>query len=274
MFSESVMARFGGIARLYGVQGLESLQRSHGCVIGIGGVGSWAAEALVRSGLGAITLIDLDEVCVTNSNRQIHALTSTVGQSKVVAMKERLLLINPECRIKTIEDFVDSENVMTLLSGPFDLVIDAIDNVPAKAAIIAYCRRNKLNLVCTGAAGGQTNPLAIDVADINKTYNDPLAAKTRALLRRRYGFTRNTKRNYGIPCVYSTQQLMYPQPDGSVCHTRSLENGEVKLDCSGGFGASTMMTASFGFTAASLGIDRLLKRCRASNELLADESAQ
>ncbi len=265
MLSESASNRFGGIARLYGVQGLERLLASHACIVGIGGVGSWAAEALARTGVGALTLIDLDEICVTNSNRQIHSLASTVGQSKVMVMRERLLQINPECRVTVVEDFIDSDNVRRLLEGPFDLVIDAIDNVPAKAAVVAYCRRNKVNLVCTGAAGGQTDPLAIDIADLNKTYNDPLLANVRSLLRKRYGFSRNTRRNYGVSCVYSTQQLLYPQADGSVCSQKSLTDGEVKLDCSGGFGAATMVTASFGFVAAARGVERILKQVKSTD---------
>ncbi|RRJ84769.1 tRNA cyclic N6-threonylcarbamoyladenosine(37) synthase TcdA [Aestuariirhabdus litorea] len=274
MLSESAASRFGGIARLYGSRGLEHLLAAHACVIGIGGVGSWAAEALARTGVGTITLIDLDEVCVTNSNRQVQALASTIGQPKVQVMRERLLQINPECRVSVVEDFIDSDNVQQLLDAPFDLVVDAIDNVPAKAAVIAYCKRNKLNLVCTGAAGGQTDPLAVSFTDLNKTYNDPLLAKVRSLLRRRYGFSRNTRRNYGIPCVFSTQQLIYPQPDGSVCNQKSLSDGEVRLDCSGGFGAATMVTANFGLVAVAKGVERLLKRSEAKAPQLAGESAQ
>lgn len=259
MRSEGVLLRFGGVQRLYGAAGLDRFLSSHVAVIGIGGVGSWAAEALARSGIGEITLIDLDDICVTNTNRQIHALSGTVGCSKVEVMKDRLIAINPECRVHCVEDFIDGENIPDLITAQFDVVIDAIDNVKAKAALIAHCKRNKITLVCTGAAGGQTDPLSITISDLNKTYNDPLASKVRSFLRRHHGFSRNTSRNYGIPCVYSTQQLVYPQPDGSVSHQKTLNEGEVKLDCSGGFGAVTMVTASFGFAAASKALERLLK---------------
>lgn len=249
--------RFGGIGRLYGVQGLQRLSQAHVCVVGIGGVGSWAAEALARSGIGKISLIDLDDVCITNTNRQLHALQSQVGRLKVEVLGERLLAINPECQVQTHMEFVTAKNLSQLISTDLSYVVDCIDSVQSKAALIAYCKRHKIRLVTTGAAGGQIDPTQIQIADLNKTRNDPLARKVRSLLRREYGFSRNPSRNYSIPCVYSTEQLKYPQPDGSVCATKSFADGSTKLDCSSGFGAATMVTGTFGFVAASRVVQRL-----------------
>ena len=242
--------RFGGIARLYGLEALERFRTSRVVVVGIGGVGSWIAEALARTGFNHLTLIDMDDICVTNTNRQIHTLTTTVGQLKVEALAERLKGINPDIEIDAVMDFVTPDNLVDHLSG-FDFVVDAIDSVKAKAAMIAWCKRNKMPIVTTGAAGGQCDPTQITIGDLNKTYNDPLAKKVRSILRRHYGFSRNASRTYGVPCVFSTEQLKYPQPDGSVCQQKSFSDGAVKLDCSSGFGAATMVTATFGMVAAA-----------------------
>lgn len=254
--------RFGGIGRLYGVSGLERLSRARVCVVGIGGVGTWVAEALARSGIGALTLIDLDDICVTNTNRQIHALMGCVGQMKVAAMRERLLQINPECDVQTVEDFLTSKNMAAILApgdqyDHFDYVVDCIDSVRNKAALLAFCKRYKIRVVTTGAAGGQIDPTQIQIADLNKTTNDPLARKVRSLLRREYGFSRNPSRNYSIPCVFSTEQLVYPQPDGSVCQMKAFAGDSTRLDCASGFGSATMMTGTFGFVAASRVVKRI-----------------
>ncbi|NVK37009.1 MAG: tRNA cyclic N6-threonylcarbamoyladenosine(37) synthase TcdA [Gammaproteobacteria bacterium] len=259
MHGVSYQDRFAGIARLYGVAALERFRSSKVAVIGIGGVGSWAAEALARTGFGEIHLIDMDDICVSNSNRQLHTLSSTVGQLKVEATADRLKGINPELIVNPIMDFLTPSN-MTQYLGEMDYVLDAIDSVKVKAALAAWCKRNKVPLIMTGAAGGQTDPTQITVGDLNKTHNDPLAKKVRSILRREYNYSRNAKRNYSIPCVYSTEQLKYPQPDGSVCQQKSFEDGAVKLDCSGGFGAATMVTATFGFVAAAAVADRLAKK--------------
>ncbi len=169
--------RFGGIGRLYTPEGLEKLRRSHICVIGIGGVGSWAVEALARSGIGKITMIDMDDICVTNINRQIHAMSGTVAQLKTEAMKERIERINPECVVEIIDDFLTQDNLADYLNRGYDYVIDAIDSVRVKAAMIAFCKRNKIKIITTGGAGGQTDPTKIQITDLSKTVQDPLAAR-------------------------------------------------------------------------------------------------
>lgn len=251
-------ARFAGIARLYGQAPAEKIRAAHVCVVGIGGVGSWAVEALARSGVGEITLIDMDDICITNTNRQIHALTDTVGGLKVDHMAARVAQINPGCRVHVIDDFLTQETLKEYITKDFDAVLDAIDSANNKARLIAWCKRIKLPIVTTGAAGGQIDPSKISVVDLSKTTNDPLAAKVRSLLKRHYGFASSKgRKHYSVPCVYSVEPLRYPQPDGSSCSQKSVMENGVRLDCSGGFGASTMVTASFGFTAAAKVIEKI-----------------
>lgn len=244
--------RFGGIGRLYTPEGLSKLRQAHVCVIGIGGVGSWAVEALARTGIGKITMIDMDDICVTNINRQIHAMTGTVAQLKTESMKERVERINPECVIEIIDDFISPENIPEYLNRGYDYVIDAIDSVKTKAALIAYCKRNKIKLITTGGAGGQTDPSQIQIADLSKTIQDPLASKVRSLLRKEYNFSQNTERKFGVDCVFSTQPLIFPKM-GESCEISATMN------CANGFGAVTMVTATFGFFAVSRVVDKLLK---------------
>ncbi|AKO31358.1 tRNA cyclic N6-threonylcarbamoyladenosine(37) synthase TcdA [[Haemophilus] ducreyi] len=245
--------RFGGIGRLYTVEGLAVLRRAHICVIGIGGVGSWVVEALARSGIGNITMIDMDDICVTNINRQIHAMTGTVAQLKTEVMKQRVLGINPECVVDIIDDFITPENIPDYLDRSYDYVIDAIDSVKTKAALIAYCKRYKIKLITIGGAGGQTDPSQIQIADLSRTIQDPLASKVRSLLRKQYHFSQNPRRKFGIDCVFSSQPLIFPQ----------MEEGcqmSASMNCANGFGAVTMVTATFGFFAVSRVIDKLLHR--------------
>lgn len=252
--------RFGGTNRLFGVQQTQLLAKAHFCVVGIGGVGSWIAESLARTAVGEITLIDLDDICVTNTNRQIHALKDTVGDAKVDAMAQRIQQINPECKINMVEDFVTPENVAETITKQFDSVIEATDSIKAKAAIIAHCKRNKIPVITVGGAGGQIDPTQIKITDLSKTIQDPLAAKLRSELRRFHRFSTNPKRRFGVECVYSTEQLKYPQADGSVCTTKNLKDGSVKLDCNNGFGASVAVTASFGFFAAARAINKYIEK--------------
>ena len=244
--------RFGGIGRLYTPEGLAKLRQSHICVIGIGGVGSWAVEALARSGIGKITMIDMDDICVTNINRQIHALTSTVATLKTEAMKTRIAEINPECQVEIIDDFISPDNLADYLNRGYDYVIDAIDSVKTKAALIAYCKRNNIRLITTGCAGGQTDPSQIQITDLSKTIQDPLASKVRALLRKEYHFSQNPKRKFGVDCVFSTQPLIFPKM-GEGCEISATMN------CANGFGAVTIVTATFAFFAVGRVIDKLLQ---------------
>jgi len=251
--------RFGGIARLYGKQALEIFRNSHICVVGIGGVGSWAVESLARTGFGEITLIDHDDIATSNINRQIHSLSVTIEQSKVETMAERIKQINPECKVNIIDDFITETNCQKHLQQNYDYVIDAIDSIKFKCAIIYYCKRNKIPVITTGGAGGLTDPTKIEIVDLAKTWNDPLAATVRSQLRNQYNFTRNPKRSFGIKCVYSTQQQQYPTDDGNVEYAKPGVKG-VQLDCALGFGSATQVTATFGFIAVTRVIDDLLKK--------------
>lgn len=251
--------RFGGIARLYGRDALSRIAAAHVCVVGIGGVGSWAVEALARSGVGCITLIDLDDVCVTNANRQVHALDGSFERPKVLAMAERVRAINPACDVRPVEAFVSRENLRTLITQDMDFVIDAIDVAGTKAALVYHCKREKIPVITTGAAGGQLDPTQVRVVDLNRTQNDPLAAKVRSILRRHYGWSRNPKRHYAVPCVYSLEQLRYPTIDGSVSCEKSWEDGPKRLDCESGFGACMTVTATFGLVAVSRVLARLAR---------------
>jgi len=261
--------RFGGIQRLYGLQAADILKSAHICVIGIGGVGSWAAEGLARSGIGKITLIDHDDIAASNINRQLHSLSNTLEKSKVEVMAERIKQINANCQCHIIDDFITHANLKKYLEHNYDFVIDAIDSVKFKSAIIYYCKRNKIPIITTGGAGGLIDPTAIQVADLSKTWNDPLAAKVRSQLRYEYNFTKNPKRSFGIPCVFSTEQQRYPQEDGSVDFAKPGVKG-VSLDCAMGFGSSSCVTAPFGFIAAAKAIEKIIAKQSAKLKKLAD----
>ncbi|NTS76497.1 tRNA cyclic N6-threonylcarbamoyladenosine(37) synthase TcdA [Catenovulum sp. SM1970] len=250
--------RFGGTQRLYGSQGIEQLKQAHVAVVGMGGVGSWIVEALARTAIGELTLFDLDDICVSNTNRQIHAHTGNFGKDKVEAMVERVKLINPECKVNAVEDFVTTSNVREVLSTNFDYLIDATDSVQAKAGMIAWCKRNKVKVITIGGAGGQIDPSQIQIGDLAKTIQDPLLAKVRNQLRRDYNFSKNPKRKFGVEAIFSTEQLKYPASDGQVCLQKPAQGeGPAKLDCATGFGASTVVTATFGFFAASRVINKI-----------------
>ena len=260
--------RFGGIDRLYGNGTVDALVASHACVIGIGGVGSWCVEALARSGVGRLTLIDLDHVSESNINRQAHALDLTLGQAKVAAMAERVLAFSPHCRIDTIDDFITPENAAALLKG-FDVVIDAIDNVRAKVAIAATCRAHRIPLVMAGGAGGKLDPAQIRIDDLARTLQDPLLSKVRARLRKEHGFTRDARKKFGIEAVFSIEPLRYPTAvsceAGAVEADGELETHEASAAAAGlqglacaGYGSSMAVTASVGLFCASRAITHLL----------------
>jgi len=249
--------RFGGVARLYGADGLAKLQSAHMCVIGIGGVGSWAAEALARNAVGNITLIDLDNVAESNVNRQLHALDDTFGKAKVTAMRERILGINPLANVYEVEDFVTVENVAEMLSQPYDYVIDCVDDAKAKVAIAVFCRIHKLPLVTVGAAGGRLDPTRIQAADLAHVSGDRLLAKVRNQLRRDHQFPKatNSKKSdkFGIQAVYSDEPVIKPD---AACEV-DTNAGVTGLNCAG-YGSSVCVTAPFGFTASALALKSFL----------------
>lgn len=252
--------RFGGIARLYGQSGLDKFKNSHVCVVGVGGVGSWVVEALARSGIGKITMIDPDEVSESNINRQLVALDSTVGQGKCDVLVKRIADINPDCQVEVVEDLLKPDNTRELIGVEFDYVVDAIDSARSKAALVRHCKRNKIPIVCIGGAGGQVDPQQITVADITRTHNDPLLAKTRSILRYDYGFSSNLKRKYQVPCVYSTEQLSYPLPDGTMTQQKPDTERAMKMACDVGMGSATHITATFGYFAVGLLLKKIVTK--------------
>lgn len=243
--------RFGGVARLYGESGADRLRSAHVCVVGIGGVGSWTMEALARTGVGQLTAVDLDMVAESNTNRQIHALGEIYGKAKVDAMAERIALINPECKVNCIEDFVTEDNLAKILHPELSVAVDAIDQAKIKAAMIAHCRRQGTPIVVAGAAGGQLDPTQVRIADLTQTVQDPLLARVRTILRREYGYSREGKKKFGVPAVFSTEPLRYPS---SLCDAGSVASG---LNCAG-FGSSVCVTSVFGMAAAAHAIQLIL----------------
>ena len=262
--------RFGSLARLYGADELQKIQQAHICVVGIGGVGSWAIEALARTGVQRLTLIDGDDISRSNVNRQCHALESTIGQMKAKVMQQRVLDINPECECTIFEQYIDDENISDLLmprsttSGPtqkFDCVIDAIDRIKYKSLMIHFCKKNKIKIIATGGAGGLIDPLQVEVKDLSRTWNDPLASAVRLALRQVHNFSRNLKRSFGVPCVYSTEQQRYPDKDGNIGYQKpGVAN--LTLDCGFGYGSSVMVTSTFGSVAAAKAIEIVMKKKR------------
>lgn len=251
--------RFAGIERLYGAGSLARLAAARVAVVGVGGVGSWAAEALVRSGVGSLTLIDADEVCISNANRQLHTLVDTLGKAKVAVMAERLRGINPALEVEAVERFVTPATLSELLDRDFDLVLDACDAFRVKVEMTAWCRRRKLPLIVCGSAGGRTDPTMIRVRDLSRTEHDALLSLMRRKLRQEFRFPGNRDRYFGVPAVYSLENVRYPQADGSVCGTRPEGGDSLKLDCGGGLGAATHVTGAFAFAAVGRALEILLK---------------
>jgi tRNA A37 threonylcarbamoyladenosine dehydratase len=248
--------RFSGIARLYGQSGLEKLRAAHVGVVGIGGVGAWAAEALARSGVGAITLVDLYEVCVTNINRQLHALTETVGRAKVAAMAERIRAINPDCRVTAEQKFFNAQTAEELLAPRFDFMLDAIDDVTNKVLLLVRCREKHFPVVACGGAGGRRELTSVRVGDLSQASHDKLLAEVRRRLRQEHGFPAGQSA-MGVPCVYSVERTVYPQADGSVCEMRSAAEDGTRLNCNGGLGSATFVTGAFGFAAAGFVVRKI-----------------
>jgi tRNA threonylcarbamoyladenosine dehydratase len=251
--------RFGGLERLYGVDGAAAIRRAHVVVVGIGGVGSWAAEALARSGVGALTLVDLDHVAESNINRQVHALDSTLGQAKVLAMRERIAQIHPGCRVHAVEEFVEPDNWPALLPAGADAVIDACDQLQAKTAMAAWARATKSTFIACGAAGGKRLAHLVDIDDLARTTHDPLLAQLRYRLRKFHGAPREGKR-IGIPCVFSREAVAPPDPSCAI-------EGDGSLNCHG-YGSVVSVTATFGQCAAGWVLDRIASRGKSASPTL------
>lgn len=258
--NEILRERFAGIDRLYGVGTVQRLTACKVAVVGMGGVGSWIVEALTRTAVGSLTLIDADDICVSNTNRQLPALQGQYGRNKSQAMAERCRAINPLCQVTVVESFLTPSNQQQLLGQGFDLVIDACDSFRVKVEAIAWCRRRKIPLLTVGAAGGRTDPTQVRVRDLSRTEHDAMLALIRKKLRTEFNFPANPKRYFGVPAVYSLENVNYPQADGSVCGIRPQlgPDAALNLACGGGLGAATHITGAFAFAAAGKAIEMLI----------------
>lgn len=260
--------RFGGIARLYGKTGLQRLRDAHVMVVGIGGVGSWVVEALARSGVGALSLVDLDEACVSNVNRQLHALDGTIGQSKAAVMADRAKAIQPEGRFTAIQEFFTADNAQRLLglapaaegapSAKPTFVVDAIDNVANKVLLLALCHTHHIPVITCGGAGGRRDATQVRIVDLSRVTHDRLLAEVRKRLRKEHGFPRGEKK-FHLDAVFSAETQVFPQEDGSVCAARAAapEGESLRLNCDWGFGSATFVTGTFGFAAAGEAVRRI-----------------
>jgi tRNA A37 threonylcarbamoyladenosine dehydratase len=250
--------RFGGLERLYGLSGAAAVRRAHVAVVGVGGVGSWAAEALARSGVGALTLIDLDHVAESNINRQVHALDSTLGQAKVLAMRERIAQIHPRCTVHAVEEFAEPENWPQLLPPGVDAVIDACDQLKAKTAMAAWARATKALFIACGAAGGKRLAHKVEIDDLAHATHDPLLAQLRYRLRKAHGAPKDGKR-IGVACVFSREAVAPPDPSCMI-------EGDGSLNCHG-YGSVVSVTATFGQCAAGWVLDRIATRATEKSTL-------
>lgn len=254
--------RFGGIARLYGAAALQRFRAAHVCVVGTGGVGSWAVEALARSAIGQLTLIDLDNVAESNINRQIQALSSTVGKAKITALAERIAEINPFCLVHQVEDFVTVDNVPDMLGqGRYDYVIDATDSVKDKAAMIAWCRQQQIPMVIIGSAGGKTDPTEIAIRDLARTEQEPLLKMVRKTLRNKYGYPRGEKHKFHVDAVFSMERIRMPEQADACAIDDAASSGVTGLNCAG-FGSAMVVTATFGMVAASHALRHLAQQAQ------------
>lgn len=248
--------RFSAISRLYGVDGLARIRAAHVCVIGLGGVGSWVVEALARSGIGSLTLVDMDEVCLSNVNRQIHAMDGTIGQTKASVLAARVKKIAPECAVVCEESFFTESTMDRLLARGYDYMIDAIDTTKHKCLLIAEARERGLQLITCGGAGGCIDPSRIKIQDLARTINDPLLLQVRKKLRRDYGFPKLSRQKFKIDCVYSDELPVYPQADGTVTCEREPA-ADYRLNCDAGFGSATFVTGTVGFFLAAEVVKRI-----------------
>lgn len=246
---QEIDERFDGVARIYSNEDYQTLKKSHIAVVGIGGVGSWASESLVRSGVGEITIVDLDDICVSNTNRQIHAHDGNYGKLKVHAMKERLLNINPNLKINCVEDYFSESNKDEIFKYKFDYVIDCIDSMRSKCILISECYKRDIKVFTTGGAGGKFDPRHVRIRDLNRSHNDKLLLLVRTNLKRFYNFPK-TKALYGIHCVFSPEFKTLPD---QVCEAKSL-------NCQNGYGSLSHITGIFGLMAAGFVVNDLLNK--------------
>lgn len=249
--SADYLNRFGGVARLVSRDGLARLRAAHVAVMGIGGVGSWVVEGLARSGVGSLTLIDLDDVCVTNVNRQLPALDGQIGRPKITVMRERVAAINPECRVELAHEFFTAASAERLLAPRFDHVVDAVDLMSHKALVIAGCRTRGVPVLTVGAAGGRGDPTLVRTGDIGEA-GDELLRQVRKKLRRDHGFTAGAHRGItrmDVRAVWSTELPTFPWADGT-CAAEPEPGSNLKLDCESGFGTAAYVTGVFGLVAA------------------------
>ena len=252
--------RFAGVEKIYGEDAFRQYEQSHVMVIGIGGGGSWAVEALARTGIAELTLIDMDVIAASNINRQLPAMSSTLGREKVEVMAERCHLINPRIKINVVDDYLTPENVKELLANTPDVVLDCIDDVKAKLALMLHCRFNKIPLIVSGGAGGKLDPLKIRVADLSKTEQDPMLAKLRSQLRAK-GICKKSKEKFGITCVYSIDN---PFSSAEVCPSAGLRCG--------GYGSAVVVTSSFAMVAVSEVLKKLAAKKLKLNRQSRDQS--
>ena len=244
--------RFGGISRLYGSKATEALRQAHVLIVGVGGVGSWVGEALARSGIGQLSLVDWDDICFSNTNRQIHAMTGTAGRAKVDILDERIHLINPECKVNAIREFYTEKNADELITPELSYVVDAIDRKNTKIHLITHCHKQGVPVIVSGGAGGRVDPSLIRTTDLRDSYNDPLLAHIRKPLRRNLDMHGQHKKPFHIPCVFSIEEIRYPHPDGCIALQKpDASDGPRQLDCTFGFGSATFVTGSFGFAIAA-----------------------
>ncbi len=254
MIDLSYENRFGGLERLWGTGALSRLSAAHVMVIGLGGVGSWAVEALARSGVGRLTLVDLDDVCATNTNRQLHALDPEWGRLKADVLADRVARINPQAAVTAVHDFVTEKSAATVLASRPDLVIDAIDSVPDKIALAALCLERGIPLIMSGGAGGRTDPTRVRLDDLGRERGDSLLKAVKRGLKTRE-VTPDANGHWGIECVFSEEPAIMPW---DVCDVpRPGEGGSSAIDCATGFGAAAFATGAFGLTLASAAVRRL-----------------
>lgn len=245
-----IKSKFDGIAKLYGEQGAKALLNAHVLIVGLGGVGTWSAEAIARSGIGQITLVDMDEICISNTNRQIHALDGNYGKMKVDALKDRIKLINPDCEVNAIVDFFTKETCEEILNVKYNYVIDSIDSIRNKCLLISQCKKKEIPIITIGGAGGKSDPTKVELTDLNRTYNDRLLLVVRNNLIRFYDFTKHRKQKYHVACVFSSEDATTPE---NSCDT-------TNLNCATGFGSITHITGLFGFMASGHVINEIVNK--------------